>query len=364
MVTSLRSVKHLSSVLLGLGLVACGGDDDTASSSDPATLAGDPMADPDDPMLQGEAEGSVDVEAQANFVCNGCPEGSVVDFGACGSNRSSAELNSRLQLALDTEHSIHELISCGGLTVQVAFELVSGLVSMVVDPDGELLPKGLEYQGEGLYLSEGSSTGSMRMQVWLFEESDGELTLIEDDLFDRSTYLVGAKTELVGGADVDIDPSDPFSSSVSADAKLQVRYEEAGRWVKLTGLGDPPPNPLVISVDMLSKLKPRLGSIRLQSEVEVEDVRGDSVIRYHVKTPVMKLEEMVSFSLVEFELIELSAKNETLGQEFSLSAWDLAYSGGHNLDGSMEFSVSGELAYQGSVSYENSSTGSLEVSCK
>jgi hypothetical protein len=78
----------------------------------------------------------------------------------------------------------------------------------------------------------------------------------------------------------------------------------------------------------------------------------------------MKLEEMVSFSLVEFELIELTAKNEALGQRFTLSSWDVAYSGGHNLDGSMEFSVSGDVAYQGSVNYENSGTGSLDVTCE
>lgn len=352
-------MKHLSSlflVLLGLSAVTCG---DAKRGGGPAVDSHPDASTGEGSAKEPDAAGSGDVKT--DFACSDCSAGAQFKFDACLNKKPTAELRALLQLAVVTEASVHELITCGALTLQVAIELSTGLVAMVIDPRGELLPNALKYQGDGLYRS-GNNAGTM-MDVWLFEEIGGDLRLIQDDLFSRDSYLVGANTKVEGGG-VSFDPKNPLGSSVDTDTKFTVSFTGPGPWVRLSGLGDPPPNPIVLSLNNLASVKPKLGTIRVQSDVVVDEQRGDVSIRYHVKTPILKLSDLVSFERVKFDVLELDAKDGD-GETLEMTAWDLEYSGAHTLDGSLAFSVTGgAFDYGGAFSFDRSASPTYDLRCE
>lgn len=289
----------------------------------------------------------------------------VASLAGCSEGLSNEKLTSSLLLAYDADGSVHELIACGGLTIQVAVGLITGVVSMIVD-DEDATPEGLSFEGEGVYVSRselGAST--MTMSVRLYERVGSEYVLAQANLFDVDSYLTGVSVEAEGSASVDFDITDPLDTSVDADASVVISYEEAGPWAKLLGLGDPPPNP--IEVSDLAELDPDFSNIYIETEIELHDVKGGSDIEMVFTTERVGLLDLFDHGSLDYELVSMKASNAELRQTMTLNDWGVAFVQHGQLSGSASFNVSSRarlgLDYDAVLTYENSAYATVSFAC-
>ncbi len=347
--------------LLGIGglallLLACGDDDKKTSGE----VAGDDAGSTDAPLESTSADGvDVDVSANVNASADVSTELNLI---TCAQGLSDAEIASAAQIAFDLDQSMHELVACGGMTVSISAALITGVIGMVFDPDGDLIPSGLTYEGEGLYHTDGGLGSSVSMDVRLYELVDGEFVLVEADLFDPKSYLVGVEVNADADADIDFDITNPLDTKVSADATLEATYESAGPWAKILGLGDPPANPIHISD--LAALDPDFGDIYIESDVRVSDVHGETEITFEVQTGKQALTEVFSSGGVSFDVVSLSGENVSLGQTLQADEFAIEFVGGNQLDGHVSFSVQADaMAYVGVLQYDGAAFADVALDC-
>ena len=284
----------------------------------------------------------------------------------CSEGLAEAEVDDNLQLIYATDESLHELVACGQLTVDISIALYSGLIEMVLEGDSKQ-PGGLEYQGGGQYLTrtdEGHRI--MDMLVSLFEESGGELQAIEYDVFDRESYLVGVSSRIEGeDVDVALDLDNPLASDVDVQGTLIVEFEATGPLVHLLGLGDDLESPLVFELKDLDDIEPRLSDLRIRANVDLEDARDGDLVAYDVVTPDMNLVEVATAANVGYDVNDISGTGETLGQELQLlnDGWDVEFVDG-NLDGTADFRVTGgDFDYTAGFTYRDSKYADVVLAC-
>lgn len=362
-------MKNLVAVCALVSLSACGGDDPPPTESGDGVNGEEQEDEADDEGVsdvEGDGEASAQVQTTATLAAEyGVEAKAITSLEACANSHTEADLAASAKLAYDTDASIHELIACGGLTIRVAIGLVTGVVSLVLD-DEDAMPSGLSYEGEGAYVSESSlGDSSMEMRVRLYEAEGEEFILVEDNLFDAKNYLTGVSVDADASADVDFDIGDPLDTSVSADASVHIEYEEAGPWAKLLGLGDPPPNP--IQLGDVAEINPDFSDIYIQSEIDVRDVRGDSVVHFVVNTQMMGLVEMFTTGGLTYEIDSLEASNENLGQTLVMDAWEVDFGEHNHLNGDVSFTVEAEaeasVGYEATLAYRDAAYGDVELSC-
>lgn len=351
----MRTTTTLGTLLL---LAACGGSSNTDDDASGANASDPSGASPTTPSasgavnVEGNVEGNVEASAYA-------------ELDACRNRLTDAEMAASLMLAYDADASVHELIACGGLSVQIAIGLVTGVVGMIVDDD-DIMPSGLEFQGGGVYQSESTlGASTMNMKVRLYERVGDEYVLVEEDLFDRNNYLTGIRVEAEAGGSVDFDIDIPLDTSVSADASLVIAYDEAGAWAKLLGLGDPPPNP--IEVTDVADIDPDFGSIYMETEVEIHDVKGDSNIALTVTTPRVRVLDLFDGGTLDYEVVGFEASNAVLRQELTTSGWQVSFVEHATLAGAIDVTVESRarktVSYDARLAYDNSSFAVIDFAC-
>lgn len=357
----MRNTIALFALLL---VSACGGSDGNDSST--GTMSGDAAQTPSTPSTPntpsapttaqtvGSADGSIDVAADA-----------YAELDACRAGLSDADIAQSLMLAYDADTSIHELIGCGGLTVQVAIGLITGVVGMIVDDD-DVMPAGLKFKGNGVYESHSTpGESSMAMTVRLYERVGDEDVLVEDDLFDRDNYLTGINVDANASGSVSFDINDPLGSKVSGDASVAIAYDEAGPWAKLLGLGDPPPNP--IEVSDVADIHPDFGNIYVETEVEIHDVKGDSDIQLTVDTPRVRLVDFFDGGALDYQVVDFAATNAVLQQRLTMKRWNVSFVEHATLDGALDVSVQSSantrVNYDASIAYDHSAYAAIDLAC-
>jgi hypothetical protein len=311
---------------------------------------------------QANVQGQANVSGQANV---GLEASIASELSGCSTGLTDAQLADSILLAYDADASIHELIACGGLTVRVAIGLITGVVSLVLD-DEEAMPAGLRFEGEGVYVSQSRlGDSSMTMQVRLYEKVGEEYVLAEEDLFDADNYLTGVEVDADASASVDFDIKDPLGTSVDADASVVITYDGAGPWVKLLGLGDPPPNP--IELGDVAEIDPDFSNIYVETEIDVHDVRGDTDVHLVMKTDRVALVDLFDDGNLDYQIVTLEASNSELRQTLTMNSWEVAFADHAQLDGAVTFSVEaeaqGSLSYDASLTYENAAYGAVGLSC-
>jgi hypothetical protein len=192
-----------------------------------------------------------------------------------------------------------------------------------------------------------------------------EYVLVEEDLFDRENYLTGISVEADASGSVDFDIDNPLDTNVSADASLAISYDEAGPWAKLLGLGDPPPNP--IEVDDVADIDPDFGSIYVEAEVEIHDIKGDSDIQFTVKTPLVRLVDFFDGDGLDYEVIGFEASNAVLRQTLTMNSWNVSFVGHATLDGAVDVRIQSParkaVSYDASIAYDHSAFAAIDVAC-
>ncbi len=223
-------------------------------------------------------------------------------------------------IAYDYESSVHEMITCGQLTMQItravfnAFEAVLG--------NGSQQPDGWTY-ADGRFTTEGNNT--TMVVTFLYgpgTDAGAEGDQIMHNLFEADTFLVDPVTT------IDLDD---FSVSIS--------YDAPGALAGVLGQGDDPPNPITIDTDTLSSVASFLNSLQMQSFIRVNNRQSASVVTYDVGTDVVSIADLSGF---EYKLTRVTASREDLGQSMETAVWDITYDDEvQDILGSIEAGVSG-----------------------
>jgi hypothetical protein len=305
----------------------------------------------------------------ATFAAGCGPVASTYDkdgLGACTGGLLQSRIDLNLDLTYAADESLHELVACGQLTVDISAALSSGLMEMVLRGNSRE-PGGLVYQGGGQYLTamhEGHR--DLEMLVSLFEQRGDELIAIEHDVFARESYLVGVSSHVEGeSVDVEVDPDNLLDSEVEATGTLVVQFEAAGPLAHLLGLGDELESPLEFELADFDELKPKVDAIRIRADVSVKDERKGSTIMYDVTTPDMRLIEVATSADVGYNVNDITGTAPARGQEMGLlpDGWDIQFAGG-NLDGTVDFRVvGGDFDYTAKFSYDMSPFANVVFTC-
>ncbi len=344
-IDSLRTVARPSAfALLALSVPLSGcstaddGDDDFET----------PAADPDqEPQEEEEWDASL-------------PEGGSYDLRGCTEGLSNREIADNLAIVSDFESSAHEMIVCGGLTMNIAFALIGGIIELAQDPGGSMLPEQYTWDGQGNYVAAPAAFQDLRMEVRFYLTEDlpsigqpGDL--VTANLFEMDSYLRGASAEVV----VVIDGWD-------SDVVVEIEHDGPGPLAELLGFGAEPPNPLRISQSELSRLQDGLRDLELEMELIFSDHPSVSTIEYSVMSPRMLVASMLGGTPMALDMISAGGFRSDLEQDLETSVWELGYVDGAvgRLDGEIVFGVEGgDFDFEGTFSYPESNRPQIDLRC-
>jgi len=278
---------------------------------------------------------------------------------ACSADLNESSVEANLELVGSLDNSVHELVACGGLTVRVVGTLVQGIIEMIASNDDDITPDGLMFEGNGTYRSGATDPNQdTDMLIRFYDNEAGTPVLIEEDIFLASTYLVGASAESM----VVVDQGNPLNSRVV----IEISYSAVGPRVGMLGFGDTPANPIVIEGSELDNLSPNLGDIIMETAVTVVDDRGDSVVNYDVETGPDPILDIFDTSRVNYRILSIDGSNSATNQTLELAenGWQIEFAGGNQLDGTIDFLVSGgDFDYTGVFTYESTAYADIALAC-
>ncbi len=269
--------------------------------------------------------------------------------------RGDADAEDAAQIAYDFEESIHEMVACGGLTVTLCSSIVYGVVDALIENRSDATPDGWSYEGEGVYTSS-AAMASMTTRFYLAEDySFGKAgEQLTENLFLSTSYLRGASVE------IDFDPSNPLST------EAYLHFEEAGPYVELLGFGPEPQSPIPVGSNTWSQIQTQLGTLLFESDVAVDDPQNRSTVRYQVETPRMPASVLLGGGAMEYSLVRADASRADRGQDLIVDDWGIEFVSGNigALEGTVTFTVEGgDFPYLGSLDYQNSSYGDVDLEC-
>jgi hypothetical protein len=238
----------------------------------------------------------------------------------CG-DASASELEAALEITASFNVSVHELIICGGITMELAnavFDMTEKLVKGVASGGTS---DGLEFMGDGVFRTE---TPTTVMTLWFTSSNDymfaktGEI--IKENLLVSDNYFKGMHV----------------SGSATSP---KVTFDEVGPLYQLMKAGGPPTSPLTLSLDDLNKIPIRFGKLGLEGEIIVHDVQNGVAVDYTVELAGGKLNDVLSGGL-GYMVETAAASNAKLHQQMEVTMWNLSY-GSDTLGGSIEGAVRG-----------------------
>lgn len=270
------------------------------------------------------------------------PEAEVVELAECA---DGADVDDTIRIAEEFESSAHEMIQCGSLT----FQLIGAVIATAEQWSGSpaQVPSAFSFD-QGVFTTTGDG---VRMDLAL-------------------QYGPGSPGG-AAGALVEADPTDPDAILVGASAERDgdtttVTYTEPGPLVELLGLGEAPPNPLVLTADDVARFAENLGTLEVAVTIEVDDPVDASVVTYTIAEPPVALALMILESRLHMGADAGAAVREDLGQQLATTVWDVEFVNGVNqLVGTIEADVSGgPFPFHAKYTYDGLSTYPLtEITC-
>lgn len=282
--------------------------------------------------------------------CFGSGTDASEELRECSGDASGVEVDDNVRITVEYAASLHEMVACGGLNVSLCNGVIDGILDAIINQRPDATPSGWTYQGSGTYvtMSEGAT-----METRFYVASDYSFaaagSLVTDDVFLIDNYLVDAV--------VAVD----FSTG-----NTEIQYTSAGPLVELLGQGPNPPNPLQITLGGLSGFQAEFRALEFESDVVLDDVRDDATVHYHVVTPRLGVQALVTGEGMGYELIEASASRDELDQQLVIDEWTIVFydEAGGQLDGSSQYHVTGGLfTFSGEATFEQSSMAETTLSC-
>lgn len=274
----------------------------------------------------------------------GCTEALTVD-----------EVWDALQIAYGFRTATHDTLVSGSLVAAIADALDA--FQIADEPSQSNLPAGFVWDGRGTYVAQ-SPTGferhAVRVQFFLTEDyAFGQAgDRLEPNLFELSTYLVDARTRLVG---------DTWEELV-----LEVEHGGPGPLGELLGFDESTPSPLLLDIDDYAEIQARLDALELRADIEIADTFDATDVEVALEVPRTAVGPIRSGAVVDLALVSTTARRPSMEQALGVEGWVLAYDGGEGtLAGDVRFAVGGgPFDFTGVLRYLSQSTAPrMEIRC-
>jgi len=267
---------------------------------------------------------------------------------SCGDDDQIEETT---EISLAYAESLHEMVACGGLAVALCNGVVSGIINAILESRTDATPESWSYEAGGTYRTEGEGV-VMTTQFFLAEDFEFGRSgdLVTDNVFDTENYLVGAA--------VNVDLS---------TGRTTLSYDSTGPLVELLGYGAEPPNPIELSINDLETLDDKLAALEFEADVDVDDVRDNGTVRYHVVTPRLAASALLGGAGMTYELVEADGERSETGQSLVVDEWTVVFVDENPgaLDGSSRYHVTGgAFEYDAVATFERSTVAETTYSCR
>lgn len=277
-------------------------------------------------------------------------DGSNAALRECSGDATPDEIDDNVVITAEYGESLHEMVACGGLNVALCNGVIEGIVDAIIDQRSDATPDGWSWQGDGSYVTMAENA---TMETRFYATHDFSFAAagerVPHDVFLIDNYLVNAA--------VSVD----FTTG-----RTEIVYDSAGPLVELLGQGATPPNPLEITLDGLSTFQAEFRALEFDSDVWLDDPREHAVVTYHVTTPRLATDALVTGEGMRYDLVEADATREDLDQALVVDEWTIVFTndGGGQLDGSSSYHLTGgHFELVGEASFEHSTFPETTLSC-
>jgi hypothetical protein len=280
-------------------------------------------------------------------VADGSEGGAHAELAQCRGDATDDEVIDTIAITDAYRDSLHEMVVCGGLAVQLCAAIIEGVIVAIQNASDDATPPAWSYDA-GVYRTSGSG---VQMEARFFYAEDfavgtaGEQ--VQHNLFLVDSYLVDAELVI-----------DVFTG------ESEIRYDEPGPLVELLGFGADPANPLPITFAHLADIENRLSALEFESVIVLDDERDTGTIRYHLATPRQPAGALLGGAGLRFDLEEADGERAALDQELVVDSWNVEYTGNKSLDGVVEFHVDGRhFPFAGTMIWDRIEYPERTLSC-
>lgn len=252
-------------------------------------------------------------------------------------------------LYASTDESVHELITCGGLQVRIAADIVMMLIASNEDLFkkseraflDDLMLNPFTQTDDGHWTMELADTPGSSFTLAFYDPDSGER--IEDDVFDLDSYLTGVHIQSDVGFDQMVQSPDQKHPFV-------FRWDSVGPLGHLLNDGKPLPDGFTLQLsfsDFVSGTASNFGPfasvfrVEMDSVVDYLDQRSDADVMYVVKTERDDMKNIAQSESLAFDVEHLSSQAASLKLEGDTSNLTFVHLG--ELAGRIDYTVSGKV---------------------
>jgi len=276
-------------------------------------------------------------------------------LGSC----ATGDVAANLAIVSDLRDSYHEMIVCGGLSLQFNNSIQSVIANAVLQ---KATGNGMVYQGNGVYAT---PNGVMMIKV---SAGTGPLDF---NVLDPQSYLVGLTVTanaggMIGGA-ASGGGGSPWQMLGRAAAHADVKISVQGQGPGFQLLGISWQDALSGKLD-LKKIEHSLGSlIKVENRVAVNNQHGTTTINYILQSPPTPVIDMTGPKKVPMTLSSIQATNAATGQTIKITKWTMDFKGdgGTVLDGTIGMDIDGgAFPYHVEMVYPHRKEPDITLSCR
>lgn len=271
---------------------------------------------------------------------------------------AAGDVGAQTSIVADLRDSYHEMIVCGGLSLQFNNSIQSVIANALLQ---KAMGTPLQYQGNGVYAT---PNGVM----WIRVSTDaGPLAF---DAMNPQSYLAGLTVTvnaqgMVGGAMQGGGGWGSVLGRAAGHADVQVSFQGEGPGFALLGITSQEARSGRLD-KYLSRIEKSLGQlIKVENRVTVNNVHGSTNIQYILQSPPTPIGDMTGKKTVPMQLVSITATN-ALGQKVSITKWTMDYKGdgGRVLDGTIGMDITGgQFPYHVEMTYPHNPDPNISLSC-
>jgi hypothetical protein len=249
-----------------------------------------------------------------------------------------------------TEQSVHELVTCGGLQVRMA----SNIVTMLIASNEDLFKDEERGYIEQFTLNPFTHTEDGTWSMAISESPGSTFTLsfydprsgeqIVEDVFDLDSYLEGVHIQTEIGFD-------EMLAHAAEKHSFVFTWEAEGPLAHLVNGGQPLPDSFELQLsinDFLASQPSDFGPMASVFELEVDSVvtflderSADSVVEYRVNALRDRLDSIAVGQTLDFDVERLEGRSQQL--KLAGNAEDLRFVGVGTLAGRIDYELTGNV---------------------
>ncbi len=306
------------------------------------------------PIAEGECPDVPPPQVAPNTTTPVTGEAYSVDLAACSGAVPQTQIDKELAITRFLENDFHEMVVCGGLANQFAYDLVHFFADLGCGKPAD--PTGVIFSGLGTFLA----GAVMTINVKLAKDSD--LGKAGDPVpfnpFDISSYGSGITVRATITADTSWNTNGDYAAHVDGTYEIEV--------------SDPNPGALalwgIVTTGKVQKNQAELLKALAENVVFNVDISQESSqgTKYRVVSPDISVGDLYGGKELDMPLTFLQANIADTGQLATLGNWAIKFTpdGPGILDGSIGVRVDGGMVpFYVTYTYPHTATPNIAVTC-